>query len=138
MKKMITALLLLSATSAFAAEKITCQMQKPGDKRNIDKVSVSLADVDQKGEVSVDSKGRKIHDQHQLWDYNFSLTVTPDDKKHGQYSIDVTFGESQRVQDEVGSLSCTYNPASKKELICEEPLTNDNGDKILEFSCYAE
>ena len=66
--------------------------------------------------------------------YSFDFYVSQEDTTK---TINVIFYENVNVQDQVGEISCVYEPQNITSKFCEDNLFDDNGTHILSFSCEA-
>jgi hypothetical protein len=129
MTKIITALFVSSISFAALAKDptITCSLVDKKNAKNKATVSTSLKNEDYVSSNSIDIGKRD--------NYSYDLSL---EKEGALTNVYVTFYENNHVQDEVGSMGCTYDPKTVSEVFCEEPIVGDNGKLIATFSCQVK
>ena len=126
MRKSFTLLiLLLLSMTAFSAETVlTCTMSSIKSPNRIATAELSLLNID---DFASSVKNVKVGQDA----YGFSFTAM---KKNGKFNIDIIISEDINIQDQVGEISCVYNPKIKTSKFCVETIEID-GSPILNFFC---
>jgi hypothetical protein len=130
MKTALAFLALSVSASAFADPTFTCTYASTKNPKNVVTTQFSLEQAMQDG---VQSDGIEIGRDN----YNFTLNMDKKSARSKKYYVSVVFYENNHVQDEVGAMGCEYNPSSN-EPFCVEPMQDESGETILEFSCRAD
>jgi hypothetical protein len=130
MKSLLLAILIVSfSVPAFAKDPIlTCTIQNVKTKQ---KASVKL-NLNKIAEYSGEySKGIDSGKDN----YSFGLEVTKSGK---DYDLNIVFQENNHVEDEVGSIACTYNAKIGTRSFCYEPLKTSSDWTVAQFWCQVK
>lgn len=116
------------SSTAFAADSITCTLKSIENSKQKTNVELALSSA---GAGGVESEGSvDVGDSN----YSFSMDIEASGSK---YDLNVVFYENNHVQDEVGAMSCEYDPNATDGEFCQEPMEDDNGEHVMDFSCRA-
>ncbi len=116
------------SSSAFAADSITCTLTSVADAKQTTKLELALSSAGAGGEESEGSVD--VGDSN----YNFSMDLEANGSK---FDLTAIFYENNHVVDEVGSMSCEFDPSVTEGEFCQEPMEDDNGEHIMDFACRA-
>jgi hypothetical protein len=132
MKTALAFLALTVSASAFADRTFTCTYASTKNPKKVVTTQFSLEEAIEDG---VQSDGIDIGRDNYNYSLNMGQQTKPKNSK--KYDVWVVFYENNHVQDEVGAMTCEYDPSSS-EPFCVEPMQDDSGETILEFSCRAD
>ncbi|OFZ45998.1 MAG: hypothetical protein A2381_00370 [Bdellovibrionales bacterium RIFOXYB1_FULL_37_110] len=132
MKKSLVLLSFITLTStAFAGGGtiIKCTMESMQSPKITTSASLNLSKINGDDVATSENEIQVGEDK-----YSFDFYVSQEDTTK---TINVIFYENVNVQDQVGEISCVYEPQNITSKFCEDNLFDDNGTHILSFSCEA-